>query len=149
MTEHNVFQPRVVAVDITSLLPKDFVEDVGGQVWQLYVYDAGVATYLCEMAPSRELYYVDITTPKWPTEECGEDWTDAMSVATVEYLHVTDVNTRPTLVLEDHPIPDYILEIEDDDEREKAIDEEWEDVVEHIRANIGMYTPPITGGDQT
>ena len=123
--EDRTFRPRAVAVDYTYLYKDDaeVMDEIGGGIFALYLYDEGVGVHLCEVTVSRDLRFLTFETLEDDEDfDSWSQWYDAISDDI--YMNVSEVDKLPTSVLPDQDIP------EGEDEEEC-----WCEIVEFYMAN--------------
>lgn len=116
-------KPRCVAIETTDQWADD-IQDEAGRIWELFIYDANVGTYLCEMTPSYALYCVDYISERRLNDKMDGDVRGELHTGDEpRYIHKYSVGC--------------LMGMDLDTQRCKAdeYDEVWESILEHYRAN--------------
>lgn len=132
-------RPHVIAIreTVDDGWDRDTVDKAGGSLWLVYLYDASVATYCCEITPSYELRLTEVLPEKYPDEEDLESLYDLMDecycdAPTYRYFHCFGIDSKP------YGRHHKALRPPGEDDLEETYEEYMEGVFEDLRCNGGI-----------
>lgn len=74
MTEPEIVpKPLLYIRNATSLYHPDLVRRCGGEVFDVYVFDANLHVHCCSITPSYEMFFFDVVPLVWPENEAERD----------------------------------------------------------------------------